>query len=59
MRFSLKPKPMHGEVRIIKKFAVFPIKICREIRWLETVTIAQRYGYDWTGECWYNMHFVD
>ena len=37
------PKPSDG--RIIKKFALLPIEINREVRWLETVYIFQTY-YD-------------
>lgn len=59
MRFELKPKkpkPKFGELRTISKFAWFPIKINREIYWLEKVTLHQMYlgcGY------WDNIIFVD
>ena len=46
MRFMLKPKMNYynGYKRIIKRFALFPIKIDREIRWLETCYISQVYN---------------
>ena len=56
MRFVLKPKklkPQYYETRTISKFAWFPIKINREIYWLEKVTVMQMYrGY------WENLMFI-
>ncbi len=50
----------HGDRRVIKRFALFPITICYETRWLETVYIKQRYNtyslnifYDWENEEFY------
>lgn len=52
MRFM---EPDYGDRRTITKFAIFPIKIGREIRWLERVTLEQRYGV-----CsWCNINFID
>ena len=56
MRLKLKPKPPKPERfsrRTISKFAWIPIKINREIRWLEKVTVMQMYdGY------WENLVFL-
>lgn len=32
--------------RVIRKFAIFPIVICGDYRWLETVYIIQRYDHN-------------
>lgn len=44
MRFTVKRKeyPTVGDERTITKFALVPIKIREEIRWLEKVRIFQR-----------------
>ena len=36
-------EPKHGDVKIKKKFALFPIEINGENRWLEWVTIKYVY----------------
>ena len=36
-------EPKHGDVKIKKKFALFPIKINGENRWFEWVTIKYVY----------------
>lgn len=61
MRLKLQPKPLPCDERIIKKFAIFPIKIGYEIRWLEMVTIKQRYVfYRSYSDCyWNNICFID
>lgn len=61
MRFKLQPEPLLNDERIIKKFAIFPIKIGYEIRWLEMVTIKQRYIYScsYSGYYWDNICFID
>ncbi len=45
--------------RYIKRFAIFPIKIKDEIRWLETVYLRQYYDV-WTVpfSMWKNKEFV-
>ena len=52
MRWSL---PKDGAVRIIKLFALFPIGIDCEYRWLETCYIKQKYSYILS--LWYNEEF--
>ena len=51
--------PNNGDKRIVKRFALFPIRIDNECRWLEFVYIQQFYDdfynpYPWRNEC-----FVD
>jgi hypothetical protein len=58
MRWKL---PKTGDIRIITKFALFPIQANGEKRWLETVHIKQRC---WVGIVsgtvyWDNVAFVD
>ena len=36
-------RPSHLDERVVTKFAWVPITIKREVRWLETVNIVQRY----------------
>ena len=43
---KLKPKPKSYEPYIIEKFALFPIRIDNEYRWLERVKIQAHY---WIG----------
>lgn len=51
MRWTL----LHNkDIRIIKRFALLPIRIDYEVRWLETVYIRQEY---YNG--WHNDGFVD
>ena len=44
--------------RVVKRFAIFPIKICGEYRWLETVYIVQRYNEYSPLQKWYNREFT-
>jgi hypothetical protein len=54
------PNPKDGDVRIIKRFALFPINTPHETRWLEFVRIEQRYeGYNWADDGWQNTQFID
>ena len=48
MRFY---KPAHGEQRIIRKFAWYPICINGIVYWLEYITIRQQYNRYFG---WYN-----
>lgn len=38
-----KPTPKPGDTRFVTKFLLLPVCICGECRWLEKVTIQQRY----------------
>jgi hypothetical protein len=51
-------RPKSGNIRIIKKFALFPISTTHddETRWLEIVHIRQCY-FHYNG--WRNVQFVD
>ena len=54
MRFK---SPYYSEIRTIKKFAWLPIVIftdCKEVRWMEMVTIKQKYDGKWI-----NVRFID
>lgn len=59
MRFTL---PYDGEVRYITKFALLPIRIRNEVRWLEKCHIKQIYnelvGLTCRGR-WCNDEFLD
>jgi hypothetical protein len=49
--------PFSQDTRIITRFALFPIRIQNEIRWLEKVTIKQEYRPDLRMFGWYNDSF--
>jgi len=59
MRWNTKPYPKHRDIRIVSKFALFPIWIDGEYRWLERVSIQQRYFSDWDISEWDNIKFID
>ena len=50
-------RPSNNDTRIIKRFAIIPVGIDKEIRWLEFVYIEQIYS-DFYGS-WLNNRFVD
>ncbi len=57
-----KQMPKHGAIRTVRRFAFIPIEIAHDRRWLEWVTIEEKYfewqaidGYD--GK-WVNVGFV-
>jgi hypothetical protein len=45
----------YGDKRTVRRFALFPIRVKYEIRWLEMVTIAQY----WADGYWHNGRFID
>lgn len=49
-------KAQTGDRRIIKTFALIPIEIKNEVRWLETCYIKQEYSYLFD---WENRAFVE
>lgn len=52
-------KPTKGDERIIKRFAIFPILVEREYRWLEWCYIKQTwYHRIFEDDCWKNIAFV-
>lgn len=60
MRWVTPIGPNFGELRMRRWFAMLPVKIGRETRWMEYVTVLQEYGKknDWT-TCWHNRKFVE
>lgn len=46
----------HGKIRYVKRFALLPIKIDHEVRWLETCYIRQ-YWHEYYG-WWLNTEFI-
>jgi hypothetical protein len=52
-------EPIDGDVKIKKKFALFPITIKKETRWLEWVNIRYKYFEDGWDYGWMAMEFVD
>lgn len=47
-----------GDLRYIKKFAISPIEIKGEIKWLEWVYVMQKYvGFRYKS-CWENVIFI-
>lgn len=65
MRKKLSSPPNIGDIRTIKKFAILPIRIEFEVRWLEKVRIHQEYkGFFSKSErgwiyYWDNIAFID
>jgi len=55
MKWEAGIKTKAGTERTIKRFAIFPITIGNETRWLETVYVDQFFNI-WTG--WTNEKFV-
>ena len=68
MRWNVKQEPKENDTRIVKRFALFPIRACEEMAWLETVHIKQAYRiyctYEYNG-CvypygqWDNVKFIE
>lgn len=50
-------KPAYGSTKTRSWFALFPIRIDNEVRWLEKVTV--KYFYDGIKEKWQRYEFVD
>ena len=57
--------PHEHDVRTVTKFLWFPMTLLKvgtdqyETRWLERVTIRQRYKHCWTEEYWESEYFMD
>lgn len=58
MRWTI---PNNNDTKIKRKFALFPIKINNEVRWLERVTVKYRYGYSTEIGLfgWFPIEFID
>ena len=50
--------PLLFEHRTIRRFAILPVKIENEVRWLEWVTILQIYEENAFGYGWHNEEFL-
>lgn len=50
-------RPITGETRVRRWFALFPVKAGDEVRWLEFVTVHQSYNTSSFG--WCNDWFVE
>jgi len=60
---EIEQYPKYGDKRIITKFALLPIRIDNETRWLQMVTIDQEYITGGASAviyaAWENRKFVD
>lgn len=56
MRFV---SPENGTIRIVRRFAIFPIVCRNETRWLQMVTFKQRFEITWYDSEWTNVEFID
>ena len=54
MRWKSIKYAMCGLTRTRSWFAFVPVWIKDEVRWLEIVTVKQKYSYGWI-----NIHFID
>lgn len=58
-------EPKDGDIKIKKKFAILPIKIKSETRWLEWVTVKYQYytcrrvSIDCVISDWFPEEFID
>jgi len=63
MRIKLKPNPKEGDTRIISWFAILPVTIGLDFRWLERVTVKQIFRQRWYKSCnvldWCDVAFCD
>jgi hypothetical protein len=63
IKIKQKSRPSLGQIRIDSFFAIFPVYIGNEIRWLERVKIKQIYSSgsaaDYTDDHWKDIEFVN
>ena len=53
-------KPGAGDKRVVRRLALFPIRVGNEFRWLEFVRIEQTYyDPDYYQFPWHNTRFVE
>lgn len=50
--------PTRGNIRIIKRFAIIPIEVKDEVRWLEWCYIKQEYCCGYCEGWWNSIKFV-
>lgn len=51
----IKKEPEYCSYRVKTRFALLPVTIDKETRWLETVTTQQMYSFDE----WFDLSFID
>jgi len=59
MRLKTKKKPKENDIRDRTFFAWLPVIVPLEIRWLERVTVRQRYWVSCSDSGWENMSFLN
>lgn len=60
MRFKLsKSDPNIGDIEVRSWFAIIPVQINDEIRWLEKVTVESQYSYSDSAYFWKMKKFID
>lgn len=57
MRWTVE-EPKHGDIKVKRFFAVFPVKIGNEIRWLEFVTVEFIYEDNLVENYWVMNRFL-
>ena len=58
MRWIKKPK-LNTDYKIVKRFALLPIRVNNEFRWLETCYIVKQRWYDFYDTGWANLSWTD
>ena len=46
----ISKRPVCDDRRFVKRFLFFPLKLQREVRWLETAYLSQRWNVTWETE---------
>ena len=65
MRWTVKPRPENGDIRVIEKFALLPVFVGHDARWLERVKVEQTFSKTYVNyesydcECWSNTRFLE
>ena len=58
MTWNLKKPVEDGDIRYIKRFALFPIRAGFQLKWLEMCYIKQKYCLSWYEDWWENETFI-
>lgn len=59
MRWTVEPKPVHDNERIVTKFLLFRKQIGCDVRWLSREGILQRYYDKWPISGWRDVKWMD
>ena len=59
MRWIEPPPPRVGDEKIVSWFAIRPVVLGREVRWLERVSVKMRFESCLLGPDWTWVEFVD